>query len=77
MSGQPRLRHSGHAGSGTIAPTGHFGTHSSQSLHVNGSIVNKPRNESVLVSAPVGHEKSHAPQPMQTSSSTRNDMERP
>src|SRR3954447_19621971 len=41
-----------------------------QSSQVYGSIVNSPRNESVLVSAPVGHEKSHAPQPMHASSTT-------
>ena len=70
VSGQPLPSQTGHDGSGTIAPTGHLFTQRPQSSHVYGSIANRPRYESVLVSAPVGHEKSHAPHPMQTSSRT-------
>ncbi len=70
VSGQPRPWQTAQSGSGTIASSGHLGTQTAQSSQVYGSMTNRPRNESVFVSAPVGQVKSHAPQPMQRSATT-------
>ncbi len=71
LSGQPWPWHTGQAGSRHDRRSPGTSPRTPRSRRTcSGSISNRPRNESVLCSASVWHEKSHAPQPMHSDSRT-------